>query len=88
MDLHEEYRDFATVIIQKICEDYMTAYFNYKKGPNSIERMDELMEQSRCFFTEWYRTITTLNAGYLIKRLKQKVNERIEDERIRRTESI
>ena len=88
MDLHEVYRDFATVIIQQICEDYLTAYFNYKKDPNSIERMDELMEQSRYFFTEWYRTITTLNSGYLIKRLKQKVNERIEDERIRRTESI
>lgn len=68
------YEDLANAIVLQACKDYRRAYKfhirTHRPGDKPDEKLDEL---ERFFRSEWYRTLTSVDGEYLMKRIRQDV---------------
>ena len=71
----EAYENLANAIIESAVEDYKWALVRLKKHPDSKAAQDEVRRHERFFYSDWYGMLTNLDPGYLIRKLKEMVNE-------------
>lgn len=68
------YENIANAIILQACKDYRRAYRlhvrTYRLGDKPNEKLGEL---ERFFRSDWYRTLTTVDGEYLMKRIRDEV---------------
>lgn len=67
------YQALANAIVKQAAMDYMSAVKYLKNHPDSRNAMEKAMECERFFHSDWYETLTDVDADYLIERLRKKV---------------
>lgn len=74
MDDLEPHLMLANAIVLQACKDYRRAYKihvrTYRPGVKPDDKLEEL---ERFFRSEWYRTLTSVDGEYLMKRIKMEV---------------
>jgi len=70
----DPYKNLANAIIIQATEDYRSAYKRhircYRCGDKTNPELEEL---ERFFRSEWYRTLTSVDGEYLMKRIREEV---------------
>jgi hypothetical protein len=66
--------ELANAIILQACKDYKSAYRRYLRRYRQPDRLDpELAELERFFRSDWYKTLTSVDGEYLMKRMREEV---------------
>ena len=65
------YEELANAIIVLASSDYMKALKALKKAPNNRAVLSEKISIERFFKSEWFRTLTDLDSGLLMAKLKK-----------------
>ena len=68
------YEELANAIVLQAVTDYRTALTALKDAPTAIRLRSSAAALERFFRSPWYRTLTSVDAEWLIGRLKQEVN--------------
>ena len=74
----EAYENLANAIIISAVRDYNAALIHLKRNPDIESARKNVKRQDKFFYSEWYETLTNLDGSYLIRKLKEKVNEEME----------
>jgi thiaminase len=74
------YTDLANAIVAQAAEDYRKALkgisYDHRKSPEKI-----IKEILRFFRSEWFRTLTKVDADYLIEQLNKEHKENVKKEK-------
>lgn len=65
------YHVLANAIIIQAVKDYKSAIQTLRKNPESKKAMKEALELEEFFHSGWYRTLTGVDAEYLLDRLRK-----------------
>ena len=69
------YEDIANAIVLQACKDYKGAYKRYLRRYGRVDRTDpQLAELEQFFRSDWYRTLTSVDGEYLMKRIQYEVS--------------
>ena len=72
------YEDLANAIVLQACKDYKSAYKHYLRRYGRADRTDpQLAELEKFFRSDWYKTLTSVDGEYLMKRLQNEVVEEL-----------
>ena len=69
----EPYQDLANAIILMAVKDYRDALKKLMKRPRYGPAQDLKNEVERFFRSDWYRELTSVDANFLIKKLRSEV---------------
>jgi len=69
----EPYVSLANAIVMQAVKDYRIALLHLKKRPDNKGYQIEVASLERFFRSDWYGEITSLDAEYLIRRIKEEV---------------
>lgn len=75
VDEKEAYENLANAIIESAVRDYKAALIRLKHHPDSESAMRDVKRQEQFFFSGWYECLTNLDASYLIRKLKEMMDE-------------
>jgi len=68
--------ELANAIIIQACKDYKSAYIRYLRRYGTPDRLDPELAELECFFrSDWYKTLTSVDGEYLMKRMREEVDE-------------
>ena len=71
----DPYENLANAIIIQACKDFRRAYKRYLRRYRSSDKPDtELLELESFFRSDWYKTLTSVDAEYLMDRIKKEVS--------------
>ena len=70
------YENLANAIIISAVKDYKRALIRLKKHPESESAKRAVKENEQFFYSHWYEMLTDLDPDYLIRRLKDMVDEK------------
>lgn len=70
----DPFEKLANAIVLQAVEDYRTALSALKNAPSDGRIRYEAAKLERFFRSPWYRTLTSVDAEWLIGQLKQEVN--------------
>ncbi len=73
------YTDLANAIIVRAVKDYKRTLRKLKRNPKNKKAEKDLKELESFFFSEWYRILTDLDASYLIRKIRERVEGIKED---------
>lgn len=80
------YEDLANAIVLQACKDYKSAYRRYLRRYGRADRTDPQMAELEKFFrSDWYKTLTSVDGEYLMKRLQDEVAEELKGSRNKAT---
>ena len=65
------YHVLANAIVIQAVKDYQAAVHTLRKDPENRKAMKEAIELEEFFRSGWYRTLTGLDAEYLLDRLRK-----------------
>ena len=66
--------ELANAIVLQACKDYRSAYIRYLRRYGLPDRTDpQLAELERFFRSDWYKTLTSVDGEYLMKRIQDEV---------------
>ena len=71
----EAYENLANAIVLSAVNDYKAALVRLKRHPDSKAAADDVKRQEKFFFSSWYEVLTNLDPGYLIRKMKEMVDE-------------
>ena len=71
----EAYENLANAIIKLAADDYKSALIRLKRHPDSESAKRDVERQEKFFYSEWFEVLTDLDPSYLIRRMKEIVNE-------------
>ena len=71
----EAYENLANAIIKLAADDYKSALIRLKRHPDSESAQRDVERQEKFFYSEWFEVLTDLDPSYLIRRMKEMVNE-------------
>lgn len=71
----EAYENLANAIIKLAADDYKAALIRLKRNPESESAKRDVEREERFFYSEWYEVLTDLDPSYLIRKMKERVNE-------------
>lgn len=71
----EAYENLANAIVLSAVEDYKAALLRAKRNPDSASAAEDVKRQERFFYSEWFEVLTDLDPSYLIRKMKEMVNE-------------
>lgn len=71
----EAYENLANAIIKLAADDYKSALIRLKRHPDSESAKRDVERQEKFFYSEWFEVLTDLDPSYLIRRMKEMVNE-------------
>ena len=74
----EAYENLTNAIIIAADRDDKAALIHLKRNPDIESARKNVKRQEKFFYSEWYETLTNLDGSYLIRKLKEKVNEEME----------
>lgn len=69
-----QWENLANAIIVKAAKDYRAAYRVLKRNPHNKRAAAELRELVRFFTNPWYRELTDVDGGYLVRKLNESVD--------------
>lgn len=73
------YQDLAIAIIQSVANDYKTVLKILKRRPDLV-RLSNVKELEKFFHSEWYKTLTSVDGDYIIKKIREEVLEEEDDD--------
>lgn len=71
----EAYENLANAIIKLAADDYKSALIRLKRNPESESAKQDVKRQEKFFYSEWFEVLTDLDPSYLIRKMKEMVNE-------------
>ena len=71
----EAYENLANAIIISAAADYKTALLLQKKHPGNKGVEADIAQLEKFFNSEWYTLLTNLDPGYLLRRIRETVEE-------------
>jgi len=71
----EAYENLANAIVLSAVEDYKAALLRQKRNPESISAAEDLKRLEKFFYSDWYEVLTDLDPGYLIRKMKEMIEE-------------
>jgi len=72
----EAYEDLANAIVVTAVQDYKHALVRLKRHPESESAKRDVERLEKFFFSEWYELLTNLDPSYLIRKLKEAIDEK------------
>ena len=69
------YTDLANAIIEQAVRDYERVYRRLRKNPESQKAKEDLRELESFFYSEWYEVLTDLDASYLLRKIRERIEE-------------
>ena len=73
----EAYENLANAIIVSAVEDYKSALVKLKRHPDNKRALDEIRNLEKFFYSEWYELLTDLDASYLLRKVRELVEEEV-----------
>lgn len=73
--IQEAYENLANAIIKSAAEDYKLALIRLKRDPDDEVAKEEVKQQEKFFYSDWFEVLTDLDPSYLIRKMKEYVNE-------------
>ena len=73
----EAYENLANAIIVSAVEDYKSALVKLKRHPDNKRALDEIRNLEKFFYSEWYELLTDLDASYLLRKVRDLVEEEV-----------
>ncbi|MBR2258224.1 MAG: hypothetical protein IJ899_13010 [Blautia sp.] len=73
--MREAYENLANAIIISAVEDYKAALLRLKRKPDSNGAKEDVNRLEKFFHSEWYELLTDLDAGYLLRKVREMVEE-------------
>ncbi len=71
------YTDLANAIIEQAVRDYVKTLKKLKRNPDNKKAKEDLRELESFLFSEWYRVLTDLNATYLLRKVRDQLEEEV-----------
>lgn len=71
----KHYEALANAIIVQAVIDYKAAYKLLQKHPEGIMAQSECKKIKHFFHSEWFRTLTSVDAEYLIRMVEKEIDE-------------
>lgn len=81
VDKREAYENLANAIILSAVGDYKRALIRQRRHPESESARRDVEELEKFFFSEWYELLTNLDPSYLIRKMKETINEKFRGKR-------
>lgn len=75
VDKKEAYENLANAIIVLAVEDYKAALKHLKKSPENKGAIAGVKRLEKFFHSEWYEFLTDLDASYLLRKVRELVEE-------------
>ena len=72
----KSYEALANAVIAQAARDYRRTLKVLRKNPNSRAGLANKKELEKFFHSDYYRILTTLDADYLMERVKKEVESR------------
>lgn len=69
----DPYENLANSIIVQACDDYRAALKKIRKNPRNKDAIDEVLSIERFFHSGWYGALTTVDADFLIRKLRAEI---------------
>ena len=69
------YTDLANAIIIQAVKDYRKALKTLKRYPRNEPAKAVVEEVEEFFRSEWYRTLTSVDADMLMRKIRREINE-------------
>ena len=67
----DPYENLANAIIVQACDDYRADLKKIKKNPGNRAAIDDALRIERFFHSGWFGTLTTVDGGFLIQRIRK-----------------
>lgn len=74
-DTQEAYENLANAIIKSAVMDYKSALIRLKHHPESETAKRDVERQEKFFYSDWYAVLTNLDGSYLVRKVKELVEE-------------
>ena len=71
----EAYENLANAIVLSAVDDYKSALLRQKRNPESISAAEDVKRLEKFFYSDWYEVLTDLDPGYLIRKMKEMIEE-------------
>ena len=71
------YENLANAIIVSAIEDYKSTLVKLKRHPDNKRALDEIRNLEKFFYSEWYELLTDLDASYLLRKVRELVEEEV-----------
>jgi len=71
----EAYENLANAIVLSAVDDYKSALLRQKRNPESISAAEDVKRLEKFFYSDWYEVLTDLDPGYLIRKMKEMIDE-------------
>lgn len=75
--MHDAYQNLANAIVESAVKDYITALKYHYKHPQNKEYANEVDSLERFFRSGWYGVLTSLDAEYLMTRIRAMVRKEV-----------
>lgn len=69
------YERLANAIILQAVSDYRAALKKVRRNPGNKMAIDEALGIERFFRSGWYSVLTSVDGGYLIRRLQEEIRQ-------------
>ena len=69
------YTDLANAIIIQAVKDYRNALKTLKRYPRYEPAKKVVVEVEEFFRSEWYRTLTSVDADMLMRKIRREIND-------------
>lgn len=76
VDERKAFEDLANAIILSAVDDYKRALIRQRRHPESESARRDVGELEKFFYSDWYEVLTDLNPSYLIRKMKEAIDEK------------
>lgn len=73
--MREAYENMANAIIVSAVEDYKAVLLRVKRRPDSKGAKEDVKRLEKFFHSEWYELLTDLDSSYLLRKVREMVEE-------------
>lgn len=79
----ENWNNLANAIVLSAVKDFRRAYKKYLKNPEDKAVADEVASLINFFTGEYFLLFTFVDGGYIVRKLKEEVEKKVEAEKIK-----
>ena len=78
MKYDEGYTDLANEIIIRAVKDYERTLHRMIRNPENKRAKEDIEKLESFFYSEWYEVLTDLDASYLLRKVKERIEKQEE----------
>jgi len=71
----EAWENLANAIVLSAVDDYKAALIRQRRNPDSVSAAEDVKRLEKFFYSDWYEMLTDLDASYLIRKMKEMIEE-------------